>query len=432
MSDKDSIMTDYFKSRIHNPSICIKELEYCVKINSKTNKPIVKEYEDEKGRYKTRTVDYQYEFKGLTFQRSEVEKTYLNGDKFYSERYVLEGSLHKYKNEGYHNYNRFSFWELVEAIKTLCIDFNLNPEELEVYYLEFGLNVILPIDSLTYLNAIKSYKRKTYSLESYHNGGKMLQFTLSQNHIKCYDKGRQFRNRYNTPENLFRIENRATKGDYTKRLGIATLADLTVKENISRLGVELLKIHEQLILFNGSKKGKTTKRKEMIANMNNRDFWKDLSDEKFKRYKTYLTDPDFNTLNTLSEEVYQLLKEEINQVMKQPKKHPRFDHLNKKENTPKLNTSIEGQFKGKTENKCLISGKDISDQKKGSKFLSAKKVGIKIAHDLRNADSNPRNNLKRRILKPIANSQTSMFGVFENLQLNQEQEYIAGSINFDS
>jgi len=69
---------------------------------------------------------------------------------------------------------------------------------------------------------------------------------------------------------------------------------------------------------------------------------------------------------------------------------------------------------------CKITGENISDQRIGSKFLSAKKIGYLNAHKLRNRESNPRNNLKRKILK--LKNQPSLFEPKEVLKLNTEQK----------
>jgi hypothetical protein len=46
---------------------------------------------------------------------------------------------------------------------------------------------------------------------------------------------------------------------------------------------------------------------------------------------------------------------------------------------------------------CQTCGRDISDQKDGSKFCSAKIVGYENAHYCRNTASNPRNNDKNKL-----------------------------------
>jgi len=67
-----------------------------------------------------------------------------------------------------------------------------------------------------------------------------------------------------------------------------------------------------------------------------------------------------------------------------------------------------------------MTGEDISDQRKGSKFISAKKVGYREAHRLRNKDSNPRNNLRRRIEK--LERENSLFELNDCLKLTQDQK----------
>lgn len=68
----------------------------------------------------------------------------------------------------------------------------------------------------------------------------------------------------------------------------------------------------------------------------------------------------------------------------------------------------------------IITGKDISDQKPGSKFLSEGKIGYKEAHRLRNLDSNPRNHLRNKIKK--LKSQGSLFPIDKMIVLTKEQK----------
>ncbi len=68
----------------------------------------------------------------------------------------------------------------------------------------------------------------------------------------------------------------------------------------------------------------------------------------------------------------------------------------------------------------MMTGEDISDQRKGSKFISAKKIGYREAHRLRNMDSNPRHNLRRRIKK--LKKEDSLFELNDCLRLTQDQK----------
>lgn len=69
--------------------------------------------------------------------------------------------------------------------------------------------------------------------------------------------------------------------------------------------------------------------------------------------------------------------------------------------------------------RCKITGKDISDQKQGSKFLSAKKLGYKEAHRIRNQDSNPRNRLRYKLERIKKNP--TLFPLNEMIVLSEEQ-----------
>jgi|TARA_B110000091_G_scaffold150727_1_gene160423 hypothetical protein len=68
-------------------------------------------------------------------------------------------------------------------------------------------------------------------------------------------------------------------------------------------------------------------------------------------------------------------------------------------------------------------------------LLWENKIGYKLAHDLRKTVSNPIHNLKRRILKPKSNHQTSLFNLLEFVKLNERQhknllEIIADNLIF--
>ncbi len=86
-----------------------------------------------------------------------------------------------------------------------------------------------------------------------------------------------------------------------------------------------------------------------------------------------------------------------------------------------FNTSNKGLNPSNTVTKkeCKITGVDISDQRKGSKFISAKEVGYEEAHRVRNNDSNPRNNLRRRI--QIIKDNPGLFSANDVAVLSPEQ-----------
>jgi len=70
--------------------------------------------------------------------------------------------------------------------------------------------------------------------------------------------------------------------------------------------------------------------------------------------------------------------------------------------------------------RCKITGKDISDQRAGSKFLSAGKVGYKNAHRIRNQDSNPRNRLRYKLER--IKKHPTLFSLDDMIVLSEEQK----------
>jgi hypothetical protein len=73
---------------------------------------------------------------------------------------------------------------------------------------------------------------------------------------------------------------------------------------------------------------------------------------------------------------------------------------------------------------CLSCGKDISTQKNGSKFCSAKIVGEFEAHKCRNTNSNHRNNFKRKV--EVIQGRGLLFDIMPFFIFNNKQSLAIG------
>ena len=82
------------------------------------------------------------------------------------------------------------------------------------------------------------------------------------------------------------------------------------------------------------------------------------------------------------------------------------------------------KIKGKNGQKrfCATCGKDISDQRKGSRFCGEKYVGYDAAHKCRLGESNPRNNLKNKVKK--INSKGVLFDIVPFFVVTQKTKKI--------
>lgn len=72
----------------------------------------------------------------------------------------VRGSIHKYYNEGKHNYDDFKLSDCIKAVNNLKKDFNINPETIEITRIEFGVNLDLSIEVDDFLSYVVSFRNK--------------------------------------------------------------------------------------------------------------------------------------------------------------------------------------------------------------------------------------------------------------------------------
>lgn len=124
--------------------------------------------------------------------------------------YTIRGSVHKHKNGGIHNADRFNMSDYKAVLCDFREHYGINTAIARVYTLEFGVNLRLPYSPKRVLKALKSYKTKQFEPL----GDIGLQCKTNLFTLKIYDKSKQleqFRH-----DNILRIEMRV-KGDFLKR-----------------------------------------------------------------------------------------------------------------------------------------------------------------------------------------------------------------------
>jgi len=158
----------------------------------------------------------------------------------------IEGSLHRmynqvYKNES-QNYDNFGFKELIEVINYVSSHLEIQPDELIIQNLEYGLNIHTRLTPSVILSAHTiHYKSKPVSInmdEIAHKAAKYYRWQLSEYWIKLYDKGLHAYQK----QNILRFEKKITKSRLLSKIGIRTLNDL-MNEKLFPLLLEDL-IHE--------------------------------------------------------------------------------------------------------------------------------------------------------------------------------------------
>lgn len=220
-------------------------------------------------------------YKGLTF------KIYRTG---YT---IMTGSLHKYFNDGKHNYNDFT----IENLKTvlLNIEKNLGIElnKAIIQNIEFGVNIPLKFEAKTILNNLICFGFKKFKDVSLPNLGQYKQVENRQYFIKIYDKGRQ----YKLGRELLRFEIKIKRMEKIKTINLHNLGDLLTPNWIVSICNELLHDWNDVLLFespNNPKSLTPNQRNKKIHQWSNPEYWQGLEKQERRRqklkYETYVRD----------------------------------------------------------------------------------------------------------------------------------------------
>ena len=159
-------------------------------------------------------------------------------------RCELNGSLHRYHNDGQHNANDFTAADLLTVLDDLVRSLDINPFLSRLNNVEFGVNIVLPFPVKRVLDALICYKGKPFVPGP--DGPVYYQCKTEQFILKVYDKGRQ----YNRKEHLLRFEVKVMRMQFLTSKGVKlnTLADLLNTDNYPKLG-KLLSEYFNGILF---------------------------------------------------------------------------------------------------------------------------------------------------------------------------------------
>jgi hypothetical protein len=375
---------------------------------------------------------------------------------FYSNKLEILFKPHYYFNGNLHNANDFTAIDSINSIKEFKTVFKIDLMSLKVVNIEYGLNVISPIDIkdlITYLayhekNEFRTDNGLPYSKKSYrvNKNGRANQYKI----IKAYAKGLQFPKF--TDINTFRFEIKSKESKYIKELGINTLNDLLNIDVYMLMADNLTKEFEKVLILDNHTDIKTLPLKEQTklnSYLNPHTWYKfhNQSRNSFAKNKT--------TYNILIDKTGNHLKKQIEKIISN-----KLDILKKGAiSTPKENNKkgaistvyIDGnctlnQIKNTIDLEpvknpiCTVTGVNISMQKNDSILLSH--TGLKyyyktdkkifeqikrrylskrwfssdfetqikeIAHNIRNTNSNQ--GIKQRRIYPV--QQVNMFSYFD-------------------
>jgi hypothetical protein len=335
-------LIDFIKIYVKNINIDLIEhnplLDFLLLINTKTG-----EYDSFKSAY----------YRGLEFKIYEVtEKTNYR-------RLTVEGSIHKYWNNGAHNFNDFGIVEVYQVVKDIESKFKIDAKNCILRQLEIGVNINPPIITKQVLKSC--LKHKTKDIKWVHTGdeGNYIQSVSQRHFIKIYDKKTHYQNKgFQIDNDIMRIEKKWRKMVELNEKGIYTLKDL-LNYDLINFKNDLLNLWDD-VLYCDFDTVKGTKYEDKYTNVN---WWERLSYDKLKYHR--------NNLNKIIKKDSDNIKNQISKLISS-----KVDFLNVK--TSEINPLYIGLKKGVCNNDkqdinrrfCLITGLNISMQKSNSFLLS--------------------------------------------------------------
>lgn len=274
-------------------------------------------------------------------------------------RITVEGSLHKYWNNGAHNFNDFGIMQVDEVVKDLKKCFNILQENCVLKCLEIGLNLEPPYKTKSILNQCLLHKTDRFKWVYTNDEGNYVQTKHQRHFIKIYDKKTHYKNKGFTIDNeIFRFEIKYTKMKYLNDKGIWTLKDL-LNYGLHNFKTELLKEWENVLIYDKSILD-NTKYKDKYSNV---VFWLELKKDNFKYHRNNLKKILSKHPNNIKNQIAILIKNKC-------------EFLNTK--TTQINPlhirliRVVSTSQKQDENRrfCVVTKLNISMQKKDSILLS--------------------------------------------------------------
>ncbi|WP_372752528.1 hypothetical protein [Labilibaculum sp.] len=307
---------------------------------------------------------------------------------FPSNYILIQGSLHKYWNNGEHNYNDFNIVSILNVLKDIQDKFNIAPHQMILKGLELGVNITPTHDTKQILRSCFIHCSEPFKWCNVQNNGEYIQAKHSQYFIKIYNKAKQYRDKgYNIEHELLRFEIKYRKMEKVKKLGIVNLQDL-LNYKLENFVSVLVEEWQRILFYDSTIKSDS----RLLLKYKNPMYWQELiersSNSSFKKHKRQLSKLINQNSDNISEQITNLIEQkgnilscrgiridqELNQEDKE-KHSSNFPILH----TIKMDKGIlidplvilSIQIPQSKENKiCLVTGLPIYEQKKDSSMLS--------------------------------------------------------------
>jgi hypothetical protein len=327
---------------------------------------------------------------------------------------ILLGSLHKYWNNGAHNYNDFDFNAFTDVLNDLKSKFEILLENCILKCLEVGINIIPPIPTNQILDYCFLHKTKPFENIINSDEGKYKQVQHSQYIIKIYNKALHYNPKgFDISTEILRFEIKYTKMQKLNERGIYNLKDL-FEYGLHNFKVEVLSEFNNILFYDNTIKSES----KLLVKYKNPLYWIELLSHKTNNLFNYHR----KILKLITSTSSQNIQLQTTEIMSK-----KIDFLNS--NTTQIDPLIilskhvvsHNQITSKN-TLCKVTGFNISMQKNDSILLSH--TGLKYYYK---TDRKIFEQLKRKYLSKQwsgANFQTQIKEIAHNIRNTKSNQTI--------
>jgi len=200
---------------------------------------------------------------------------------------TVEGSLHKFWNNGEHNFNDFGEKGILEVLQELEEKFGITPDNCILKQLELGLNINPPptYSTKTILDSCFLHRTKPFKSIFVRDEGEYIQAYHQQYIVKIYNKRKHYVSKgYEINTEILRFELKITRMRYLQRYGIRSLWDLINIFDFAQC-LYLVRKEWDKVLFYDSEALKNNKYDSLYSNPN---YWRNLKNSKLKYHRNNL------------------------------------------------------------------------------------------------------------------------------------------------
>lgn len=336
---------------------------------------------------------------------------------------TLSGSLHKYWNDGAHNYNDFNNEAVLFVLSDLNTKFDIDPNKCILKCLEIGINITPPVPTNEILDNCLLHKTKPFEYQINSDEGKYKQVQHSQYIIKIYNKALHYKSKgFKVRTEIMRFEIKYTKMQKINDKGIFSLQDL-INYGLQNFKDEVLNEWKNVLFYDNTIQidPLTTKLKKAVLEYSNPNYWTGLlannQNKNFTYHKKQLKKIIEKNSNKVQDLTAQIMSEKI-------------DFLNSKtiqiDPLTILSKRIVLNYENDTKKHlCKVTGFNISMQKENSILLSH--TGLKYYYK---TDKRIFEQIKRRYLSKIwfkSNFQTQIKELAHNIRNTNSNQKIKQS-----